>query len=231
VQQTQLPPFVLSYRNREEFFRIRKEIFSQHSYYFETENPRPKIIDAGAHIGLATLYFKKLFPGARITAIEPLPQNLEVLEENIWQNGLKDIEVIPAALWPYPGEIPFHFDETDEEWLSTASTLAKAWNQEQDTTSVSVRTTALSNLLYEPVDFLKMDIEGAEQVVLEEAEDQLHWIKEMVVEFHPVAHQSLSHLVPFLEGRGFHITLWKDGVEVKLNRARGLLYVHAKQRG
>ncbi len=230
VFSTKLAPYTVSFIQAEEFHRLKKEIFSQHVYYFETNAEKPKIIDAGAHIGLSTLYFKKLFPAAEVIAIEPLPQNLQLLEQNIWQNRLENVEVLPAALWPSGTEIPFYYDQEATNWFSTASTFPQAWNQQQKTTSLSVQTIPLSYLLTGPVDFLKLDIEGAEQEVLEEAADQLPLIKEMIIEFHPVATQSLSDLLELLESKRFAIDLWKDGLEVKPNRARGLVYIHAKQK-
>lgn len=230
VFSTQLAPFTISFAQSEEFHQLKREIFSQHVYYFETNAPRPRIIDAGAHIGLSTLYFKKLFPTSMITAVEPLPQNVALLEQNTWQNRLSDVKIVPAALWPVRGEVELHFDQTSYHWLSTASTLPKAWNGQQDTTSVKVPTVPLSSLLTQPTDFLKLDIEGAEQAVLEEARQQLNLVKEMIIEFHPVSHQSLAKLVQLLKDKNFEVHVWKDGQEVPIERTRGLVYIQAKQR-
>lgn len=225
----QVGSYTVSYLNSEEFHRVKKEIFSQHVYYFETSNPQPKIIDAGAHTGLATLYFKKLFPAAHITALEPLPQNFKLLEENVWQNNLNDIQTLEMALWPITGTIQLHYDQTPDRWFSTASTLPKAWNQQQSTTFVDVPSITLSSLLNEPVDFLKLDIEGAEQAVIEEATNQLENIREMIIEFHPTPQQSLLKLTALLEEKNFKVEVWKDSKEVEAKRAKGLVYLHAQQ--
>ncbi|MFZ1721277.1 MAG: hypothetical protein WAU07_02110, partial [Microgenomates group bacterium] len=50
--------FTLFHANSEEYHQLKREIFTQDSYFFESDSPTPKIIDAGAHIGIATLYFK-----------------------------------------------------------------------------------------------------------------------------------------------------------------------------
>jgi FkbM family methyltransferase len=78
-----------------------------HTYYFETDNPLPFIIDAGAQIGMSTLYFKKQYPGAEIVAIEPNTINFKLLEENIWENQLDNVTTIQAALTGYGSETSF----------------------------------------------------------------------------------------------------------------------------
>src|SRR5690606_23212402 len=49
------------------------EIYERRLYEFRSTNPAPRIIDGGANIGLSVLFFKSLFPMARITCFEPDP--------------------------------------------------------------------------------------------------------------------------------------------------------------
>ena len=79
--QTKLNQYIVHYTTSQEYHELKREIFSQGIYYFEADNDAPVIIDAGAHIGLATLYFKSLYPDARITAIEPYPRSFELLNK------------------------------------------------------------------------------------------------------------------------------------------------------
>jgi len=53
----------------------------------------PLIFDCGANIGLATLYFKNLYLGARIVAFEADPETAAVLRENVSANHLQDVSV------------------------------------------------------------------------------------------------------------------------------------------
>src|SRR5258708_710719 len=181
LNKSKLSPFTVFYENGPEYHQLKNEIFTQDAYFFETANPQPRIIDAGAHIGLATLYFKKLYPNARITAIEPNPHTFALLEKNIFENGLTDIETQNIALAGTNGTAEFFMDSTDEKWLSTASFTQGAWTRTQTSTSFQVPTAPLSQFLdasTEPTDFLKMDIEGTEQEVLMDSAKSLHLIKE-----------------------------------------------------
>jgi FkbM family methyltransferase len=227
-QHSHLAPFEIWYDHSEEFHRLKSEIFSQGIYYFESDNPQPRIIDAGAHLGLATLYFKKLFPAAQITAIEPNPKVLPLLEQNIWQNRLENVTVEPVALAAESGFTNFYLDQTKEKWYSTAGFIKGAWTEQQRSEIITVPTQTLDHYLTEPVDFLKMDIEGAEQQVLQ-ASQLLHQVKHMILEFHTHPTQSLSKLLEWLRYQDFQIQLWKDGKPVTEQKAKGLLYIEASQ--
>jgi len=60
----------ISFLNIREFLEIFKDIFILKEYDFVSREENPKIIDCGSHVGLSVLFFKKKYPGARITAIE-----------------------------------------------------------------------------------------------------------------------------------------------------------------
>ena len=59
-----------------------EEIFFYKSIDFKAENINPVIIDAGANVGISALYYKKLYPNAEITCIEPVPQTFNNLKKN-----------------------------------------------------------------------------------------------------------------------------------------------------
>ena len=109
-----------SYTNTQEFRGLYREIFKQHQYYVELETETPLIIDAGAHIGLATLYFKQQYPAGRVVAIEPLPQNLQLLHHNLEMNRIDGVVVIPAALVDQPGPTTIYYDDSPDQWWSVA---------------------------------------------------------------------------------------------------------------
>ena len=148
-------------RNREEFERICQDVFDGHEYGFETRRRAPLIIDAGAHVGVATHYFKHHYPHARVLALEANPVTFALLRKNISHNGLDDVRAIHAALAPEAGTIPFYASASDEEpgaWGDSA--IQQPWHEGEATAVVQVPAVTLSSLLTEPVDLLKLDIEG-----------------------------------------------------------------------
>jgi len=231
--KTKLNGYTVYFHNSEEFHLIKGEVFTQRIYDFDfpalEDSTKPLIVDAGAHIGLTSLFFAKEYPQAQILALEPQPDNYKLLEKNIWENQLERVETRPLALAGKTTESILHID-TVWDWFSTASLHQGAWTGNQETKQISVKTISLSDLLKEleqPIDLLKLDIEGSEQAVLESAKKDLTKIRSMVIEFHPHKQQSAGQLQALLEKAGFTVTFWKKGKKVDPKKSRGLLMVTA----
>src|SRR4029453_7097593 len=90
-----------------------QDIFVNNALAYETANPAPRILDCGANIGLASLFFKRRYPAARITAFEADPAIAAMLAENVRRNGASDVEVVAAAVWTETGEVTFRPDGAD----------------------------------------------------------------------------------------------------------------------
>jgi len=228
MSQAKLGAYTVEFRNSEEYHKLKQEIFTQDTYYFETDNPQPVIIDGGAHIGMATLYFKKLYPHAKVIAIEPLPQNFRLLESNLWSNQLDDVETHNVALAGRENQAEFYFDLSGDDWFTTASFIEGAWTHTQKSQAVTVPTVPLATFLTQPIDFLKLDIEGTEEEVLFAAREALNQVRQLMVEFHPLPHQSLARTTKILEDRGFQVALWQKGKEVTRVKS-GLVLIHAQK--
>ena len=232
MQNSRLQNYTVYYNNSEEYHHLKKEVFTSDLYYFETNNPTPFIIDAGAHIGLATLYFKKNFPGAEVLAIEPNPESFRLLEKNIFENQLDGVTTVQAALSNTTGTETLHLDETDEQWHSTASFHKGSWVGSQKSQELSVPTHTLSEFITKPVDFLKLDIEGAEQKVLMEAESALPLVQEIHIEYHTHPSQSIKKVLELLERT--HKTEVYDGTtlipEKRIKKITGMVQIRATKR-
>lgn len=188
-------------------------------YYVQLEKMDPRILDCGAHIGLATLFFKSMYPDSRITAFEPQPQNLEILKQNLLDNRIIDVQIIPKALWVTEGPLQLHIDQDQENhWSSTSSLLKGSWTQKQPTVPITVDAVRLSSYLDEPIDILKVDIEGAETEVFKECKEKLFNVKYLFVEFHKTDLHRPEELVTLLLNCGFKLTVYADNQEVPLNR-------------
>jgi FkbM family methyltransferase len=122
------------------------------------------IVDAGANIGLTSLYFAQAFPECRILAIEPEPDNFEMLVHNV--RRLKDrVECVRAAFWPV--DEPLQMDPEPfrggREWARTVRRLEEvAVERASGKVPVVTPSGADARLGGRGVDLLKMDIEGAE---------------------------------------------------------------------
>ena len=154
------------------------EIYIRKSMAFDAPSPNPRILDCGANIGLVTVYLKQRFPGARITAFEADPQIADVLRGNLSRNGFGDVEVIESAVWSSAGSVEFRCEGADS---GTVNELAGSMRGE----TRSVAAVRLRDWIErEPIDLLKLDIEGGESAVLADCADVLHNVRAMILELH-----------------------------------------------
>jgi FkbM family methyltransferase len=152
----------------------------------------PLIIDGGAHIGLASVWFALEFPLAEVIAVEPEAENFKLLARNT--AGLH-VQCVHGALG-------------DSYGLSRIVDPGEGtWGYQTEPTSViagSVVRTPIADMIGVPgrLFIVKLDIEGAEGEVMRTHAD---WLKEcpiVIVEPHSWINQDL--LAPLYEGRGIY---------------------------
>lgn len=172
-----------------------REIFIEEIYAFTTENNYPVIIDCGANIGLSCIYFKRFHPQSKIIAFEPDPQIYEVLKFNLNSFGMSDIQVSNTAIWSEESTLSF-FKEG-----AFSGRIAKIG----DKNLIEVKTTRLRDLLEEKIDFLKIDIEGAEYPVIKDCQDLLKNVERIFIEYHShyQEEQNLHNILAILAQSGF----------------------------
>ena len=185
------------------FRYLFKEVFVHQDYFFRTDNAAPLILDGGSNIGVSVLYFKTLYPAARIVAFEPGHEACALLRKNVEANALEDVQVVEAALSDQAGEATFYVDPAHAASMKMS---LRAERMPGDT--ATVQTVRLSDYIEEPVDFLKLDVEGAEHAVLHELAQSgtLRQIAQMVIEYHhhiEAGEDRLGELLGVLEQNGF----------------------------
>lgn len=158
------------------------EVFIGQDYHFEAESERPFIVDCGANIGMASLYFKHLYPDCRILAFEPNPAVADLFDENVRANGLTDVRLERVALCDQD-------DTTIDLYVDPA--LAGGLTSSTDPNRLggsvhAVPAKRLSSYLDQPVDLLKLDVEGAEHEVLQDLvrSGELTNVRRMAIEYH-----------------------------------------------
>ena len=156
-----------------------KDTFVDELHAFESPAPAPRILDCGANVGVVTLYLKRQYPAARITAFEADPTIAASLFRNIEANALSQVDVIAAAVWDAAGETTFVAEGADSGGV--ASDYRGSASRQ-----ITVPTVRLRDLLAaeERVDLLKLDIEGAEHRVLADCEPELACVRAIAVELH-----------------------------------------------
>lgn len=196
------------------FLAIFRQIFVRHTYYLETKNSSPKIIDCGGNIGMSVLYFKYLYPNASITVFEPSREVLSVMKRNIEGNKLKDVKIVEAAVSAKDGELEIHPRGNAASGNTLLSGISEATPKKGLAEKpYTVKTVRLSPHIPETLDLLKLDIEGSEGGVIQELEDagKLHSVKEYVMEYHyypQVPENNFGDLVKCFERNGLGVQMY-----------------------
>jgi len=185
-----------------------REIFVNDEYKFKSSKSSPVIIDCGANIGMSVLYFKRCFPHSTIIAFEPNPTTFDLLQKNIISYELSNITLHNLALSNSTGTIPFHFN--DDKGTLTGSLQSNRGGEK----IIEVQCAKLSDLLSEidVVDLIKMDVEGAEQNIVEDLMQSgaIQKVKELIIEFHHNIlgeKNSFSHFIKMFEQAGFDYSI------------------------
>jgi FkbM family methyltransferase len=130
------------------------------------------ILDVGANIGCTALFLSIQFPSASIFCLEPEASNYARLQLNIGLNHQKKIRCFRGALSTQPGRLKLSRDFGDgKEWASRfVEDVANATAAENHESAEAVEIWGLLEKTgFATVDFLKMDIEGAEANLLRDS--------------------------------------------------------------
>ncbi len=175
-----------------------------HRCYRVKESDRT-IIDAGANIGLFTLYASQKAREAKIVSVEPFPETFDRFSQLVRDNQLGDrVKPLMCALGgsegvrmmlkrgpaPSPRKQVFHLKPGQPAFEIPTTTLAHIVNNVES-----------------EIDLLKMDIEGGEyEVILSTPQDVLRRIRRIVLEYHgDVKPYTTEDLLAYLSEAGFEL--------------------------
>ncbi len=200
---------------------ICEQIFIRREYDFNVKRTPKTIFDAGANIGLASIYFSNKFPYSRIVAIEPEGSNFEILKRNV--APYENIIPVRGALW-HENTIINLVDTGLGKWgfMTQALDVGKEGYGEvlHETLGMTVDR-IMKEQGVEHIDILKIDIEGAELEVFRDPSSWIGKVDTLIVELHERMKSGCNR--SFYSGtNGFHDE-WLQGENVYLTRNEGCL--------
>lgn len=183
------------------FYYSYKEIFEDEIYRFSTDKESPLIIDGGSNIGLSIVFFKKYYPKCKILAFEADSSVFDILEANILNFEIQDIYPFNKAIWTSETFLNFVTEGAD------GGRLAQSIDGSQSKSVVP--TVRLYDYLSQDVDFLKLDIEGAETDVVIDCSEKLENVRNLFIEYHSFNNQEqrLDELLSILRKAGFRVQI------------------------
>lgn len=222
---------------------VYKEVFEEGCYDNpELSDAAPFIVDAGAHVGMFSLYMKRKYPSSKIAAFEPAPETFNALHRNLEMHNISGVvtypfglgtEAVTATLTYYP-IVHANTTFTPKEKEPMKKMLVRILGQDftDDVFSkieIPVPVNRLSHFLdyyhsdISKIDLLKIDVEGTELEVMGGLDDK-HWemVRNIVAEVSDV-HGVLSKVENLLQSKGLIVTSEPQGdaEEMKMHLVRG----------
>jgi FkbM family methyltransferase len=155
-----------------------EKVFLEREYEHELPEDPALIIDAGANIGTAAVFYAVRFPRAKIIAIEPDPENFAVLQRNC--APYPNIEAVAAGVWHRSAHLR----------IANPNEAFWARRLEETTAESGIRAVSFSELRagsgHDKIDLLKIDIEGTEREIFADAScaQWLDCTEQIVLELH-----------------------------------------------
>jgi len=141
------------------------------------------VVDCGANIGLASLYFLNRFPACRVIAVEPDPGNFAVLQRNLSRYGGR-ARTVNSGVWSHPAALRMGDDEFRDgrEWSRTVRECRPGEDAQFVATDIG---TILRESGARQISLLKIDVEGSEREIF--ARNYQSWlpcVETLAVELH-----------------------------------------------
>ena len=162
------------------------KVFAEKEYRFETLKPPKIIVDAGANIGLASVFFANAFPEATIISVEPEETNFALLKKNV--AAYPQVIPVQAALWCDNALINLIDPGINTEWNKWGFQTEGAGAKSRNKVCQQIQGMTVDRIMRDHnigfIDVLKIDIEGAEREVFADAS---HWIDKVgviIIELH-----------------------------------------------
>jgi FkbM family methyltransferase len=151
---------------------------------------------------MSVIFFKQQHPQAVVIAFEPDADLFAALKANVGAFGLANVELHQSAVW-------FH---NDLLYFAPEGGHSGRVTHPGDEAAVSIKAVRLRDWLAEPIDFLKIDVEGAELDLLVDCNPLLGNVDKLFVEYHSRFDepQRLHELLQLLVEAGFRYDIKEE---------------------
>jgi len=160
------------------------------------------VVDVGAYIGSYTIRCAKLVgEKGKVIAIEPLPENIVLLKENIKFNNLNNVYIENVAISNKPNKVFLYYSD----FAPSNATIKQNTNLEIYNRRIMVNTATLDSIVKKynlgKIDLLKVDVEGDELEVINSPKT-LKVTRRIIIEVFP---KNFDEALSILKAYGFVI--------------------------
>jgi FkbM family methyltransferase len=142
------------------------------------------VVDVGANIGEITLFAGKKLTQGRVLAFEPNPEVFAELSLNVALNRLTSVELFNVGLYDQDGSLPL-YTRDDQPYGTTNNGVTSVFSTGCDRKVTTVPLRRFDDVACEGglarLDVLKIDVEGAEWMVLRGAESSIKRFRPVII--------------------------------------------------
>lgn len=194
---------------------IYKEIYLDGLYVdVLNQNREMVIVDVGANIGVTVQHFREY--AKKLYAIEPSSEHFEALRQNKEFNKWDNVEVFNMAIAGKDGEVVMHKNDGNR----TCNSYVLNYSGESQPVKAQTLETFFKENKIDEVDFMKVDVEGAEDDIFrsEAFKNVAPKIKMIEVEFH---FPTWTNLVEYICSLGYEVRRYECSAIVCLFTRKG----------
>lgn len=164
-------------------------------------------VDVGANIGALTCAMAR--KAKKVYAVEPVKSTVEILKKNILNNQLTNVEILECGM----GDIETEMMVSGDEVSSSAYLVENKKNNVEN--SEFVKVVKFDNVITEKIDFVKIDVQGMDTLVVKGAEKTIKEYKPIFfIEYwaanNKIGRAELKAYKKMFEGYNFYINIKKD---------------------
>lgn len=192
---------------------ILQEYYQQSRFFVPEYEPseHDTVLDIGAHIGVFSILAAEKVKMGRVYSIEADERNYRFLRMNVESNNLSNVSTHLLALTDYRGTGKLY--SASDSW---GHTLCEPVSEDWEIVKTDTLTNFLVDNNIQHVDYMKVNVEGAEySILLHTPISIMKRIELMLVEFHPSSKHNEKDLVGYLEQCGFSTRIIHDATEGK----------------
>jgi FkbM family methyltransferase len=179
--------------------------YRKYDYFGYRVSSGDVVVDIGANIGVFSLYAARIGGASRVYSFEPFPSNYKILSNNVEQNKLRNVTCVNQAVAGSRGLRTLRLSSADSGSHSLVSGSSEH--------TIEVECCTLEDVFQRysltKIDYLKMDCEGAEYEILENAISRLQQIGRISMETHTTIGRKPEDLEKLLQSHGFDVRLFE----------------------
>lgn len=211
------------------YFSGRYELHSEAACFQSLLKPGMTVIDIGANLGLYSLVAAKAVgPEGKVFGFEPVPAIMKRFRENIALNQLPNITAVACAVGERIGSASFYLNEIKSENSGLGSLVRPIGDRMITVETITLDEFKIQNNI-QKISMVKIDVEGAEHLVLDGMKGILHDDRPtLLVEHNDAAlsraGSSAKALFDRIVSMNYSAFLLKDGKMVPVKNVQPPLY-------